>query len=78
MKGTVFSAIIVLLIVSFLGASIMTITPIEDADAWPLHICCREVKIHYKDGRWEIIIDCDPPETHAHFGPCSFECPTSS
>lgn len=77
MRQHVLSAVIALLIVGFLGASFMMIAPVEEADAWPIHLCCREVKIYYKDGRWEIIIDCDPAVTHMHAWPCSFECPSS-
>ena len=46
MKQNIVHAVIVLLIVAFLGASLMMIVPVEDANAWPVHL---------SNCRWEVI-----------------------
>lgn len=62
MKQNIVQTALALLIVVFLGASSMMIVPVEDANAWPMHI---------SNCRWESTgtnsagIVCDV-EFHAH------------
>ncbi len=40
MNRNISHGVVALLIVCFLGTSLMMIAPVEDTDAWPYHACC--------------------------------------
>lgn len=75
MNGSISSVIGVLLIICFLGTSLVMITPIEDADAWPYHSCCDWDYEWFINGNLlEVYWNCEP-HYHLHFWSCGFVCP---
>lgn len=72
--------VIVLLIVGCLGASLLMVASVEDADAWPYHPCCdTKVIIIMDQNGLSVEIeakDCDHT-FHWHALSCGFVCPSS-
>jgi len=64
-----------LLIVAFLSVSILTLVPVQDADAWNAHACnCRSEIVYNSDGSWYVKFTCD---WYFHWYPFKhdWECP---
>ena len=70
MTQKIVQATIMLLIVAFIGASFLMIGPIEEAEAWPVHVC--EFRLEYNNGEWGLETRF---YTHDHWWSCSFSCP---
>ena len=59
-----------MLILAVICTSVLMFTPLEEADAWPLHIC--KFQISNNNGEWELITKFF---IHDHWLSCGFVCP---
>lgn len=71
----IFRPLTVVLIIAFVGASFLTMVPIEEAEAWNAHACnCKAEGSYDSDGKWKVTIKCDMT-FHWYPFSCGFSCP---